>query len=55
MKNIPKRIYLQLGEDCDCKDFNEAMRKHGEDLTWCEDKIHHNDIEYILASERSGK
>ncbi len=45
MKNIPKKIYLQIGEDCDAEDF--AKIRHNE-LTWCEDRICNNDIEYTL-------
>lgn len=42
MKNIPNKIYLNLGEDLeDFEDFNEL----GE-VTWCADKIGDGDIEY---------
>ena len=35
MKNAPKRIYLQLySDEMDC-------------ITWCEDKINKDDVEYI--------
>ena len=42
-KNIPKVIYLQIGEDCEEKDFSDLER-----ITWCEDRINKNDIRYIL-------
>ena len=40
MKEAPKVIYLQIGEDCqgDDIDWSEA--------TWCTDKVFDNDIEY---------
>jgi hypothetical protein len=42
MKNIPKKIYLNLGENIeDFEDFNEL----GE-VTWCVDKVSDGDIEY---------
>ena len=42
MKNIPNKIFLNLGEDLeDFEDFNEL----GE-VTWCADKVNDNDIEY---------
>jgi hypothetical protein len=42
MKNIPKKIYLNLGENIeDFEDFNEL----GE-VTWCTDKVGDGDIEY---------
>ncbi len=44
MKNIPDKIYLQVGADCDADDFNDVYP--GEDITWCADQINDNDIEY---------
>ena len=42
MKNIPNKIFLNLGEDLeDFEDFNEL----GE-VTWCADKVGDGDIEY---------
>lgn len=49
IKNAPKRIYLQVGEDLpknedvNFKDLNE--------VTWCEDKINDSDICYIRAGK----
>lgn len=46
-KNVPKTIYLQVGEDCDNKDdFRELVIQS--DITWCQDKINKNDIRYVL-------
>ena len=46
MKNIPERIYLQIGDltDKDDKniDFNELS-----DVCWCSEKIFKMDIEFI--------
>lgn len=44
MKNIPKKIYLQIDEDGETpEDFKELS-----DVTWCEDRINDSDLEYIL-------
>ena len=49
MKNVPKKIYLQIGEDADLEeDFNELSN---EDITWCKDKINDNDIEYVRVKK----
>lgn len=45
MENIPKAIYLNIGNDItDIQDFNAL-----DDVTWCADKIGKHDIKYILA------
>ena len=49
-KNIPKVIYLQIGEDCEEKDFSDL-----EGITWCEDRINKNDIRYILDKRQIQK
>ena len=43
MKNIPKRIFLNLGEikGLGIKDFNDL------EVTWCVDRIYDSDIEYV--------
>ena len=50
IKNIPNKIYLQVGDnvgwDVDFKELEDT----GE-VTWCSDKIENWDIEYIRASE----
>lgn len=55
MKNIPNKIYLQIGEKADItidnsiNDFNELFRGA---ITWSEDKINKNDIEYKLVKKK---
>lgn len=47
IKNLPKRIYLNLGDGClDDTDFHALS-----EVTWSEDKIADNDVEYIRMSE----
>jgi hypothetical protein len=41
----PERIYLQRHDDCVAEDCGP----HGEDTTWCSDKINEHDVEYIRA------
>lgn len=52
MKNIPQKIYLQIGEDVSIKendsDFNDLAG-----VSWCADKINKTDIEYVLKSEET--
>lgn len=49
MKNIPKKIYLNLGMDEieveNVKDFNELR-----EVTWCEDRQSESDIEYHVSN-----
>ena len=47
MKNTPERIYLQIGDEYEIKDFNEA-----EEVSWCADKIYDSDIEYVRVIKR---
>ena len=44
-KEYPKKIYLQNedGAHPDCDTY------YGEGVTWCEDKINKDDVEYIRA------
>lgn len=45
MRNIPKKIYLQVGDDGpEDIDFNELSQ---EDITWCQSRVDKTDIEYI--------
>lgn len=45
MNNLPQKIYLQIDADGETpEDFNELGG-----VTWCYDKIHGNDIEYVLS------
>jgi len=45
MKNTPKKIYLQVEDVPD--DFNDLS-----EVTWCQDRINKNDIEYVLKSNK---
>ena len=46
MINIPEKIYLQIGDECDSEDFNELS-----EVSWCKDKIYENDIEFVLKEK----
>jgi len=46
MKNIPKKIYLQIGEVEKDDDFKEL------EVTWCSQRIHKNDIVYVRPPKR---
>lgn len=50
MENIeietPKTIYLQIGDEVDLS-FVSFKDLHKDAITWCEDRINVNDIEYI--------
>lgn len=49
MKNLPQKIYLQVdldGESTEGVDFNELGG-----ITWCMDRIHDTDIEYVLVNQ----
>lgn len=50
MKNLPTRIFLQVGEEVDKDtDFNEL---HG--VTWWSDRVFDTDIEYVIRP-RTGR
>jgi len=45
MKNIPEKIYLQVDADGETpENFDELSG-----ITWAAQRIHENDIEYVLA------
>lgn len=51
MKNLPKKIYLQIGGsdvtiDKSTTDWNDLF--HGA-ITWAEHRINDNDIEFVLS------
>ena len=47
MKNIPKKIYLQVDPDDEKpEDFNELFC-----VTWCTERINDSDIEYELSNK----
>lgn len=51
MNNIPKRIYLQVGDLEDSNiDFAELR-----DVTWSAERIYDTDIEYILMPSKAKK
>lgn len=50
MKNIPKKLYLQIGEDTTSKDFNDLDHEY---VTWCSDRTDKTDIEYELVKKKS--
>jgi hypothetical protein len=44
MKNLPQKIFLQVDADGELpEDFSEL-----EVVTWCEERIHETDVEYVL-------
>lgn len=45
MTNIPKTIYLQIGDECPTDDGEDFNKLYG--VSWCADKIFENDIEYV--------
>lgn len=54
MKNVPEKIYLNLGQmtegewdEVKDQDFN-SLRNDWE-ITWCEDKVFEHDIEFVRA------
>ena len=50
MKNIPKKIYLQIGEENSIKDNVDFNELGG--VSWCAEKIHKTDIEYVLKPKK---
>ena len=43
MKNLPEKLYLQIGEEADeSVDFNDLYG-----VSWCDDQIHENDVVYV--------
>jgi hypothetical protein len=51
MKNIPKTIYLQIGDKVQTGDFRELSI---DDITWSTEKINHNDICYKIRMHENG-
>ena len=49
MKNIPNKIYLQVGDDIDLPDDFKSLEPKF--VTWCEDKINKNDLEFSLSTQ----
>jgi hypothetical protein len=51
MKNIPKTIYLQIGDNIQAEDFRELSP---DAITWSTEKINHNDIRYKIRMHEDG-
>ena len=52
MKNVPKKIYLQIDEDADVtinKEVNDFNELYQGAISWCDEKINDNDIEYFKS------
>jgi hypothetical protein len=45
MKNQPNRVYLNIGADGECKDFEELV-----EVTWSDSRINNDDLCYISVS-----
>lgn len=45
MKNKPNKIYLVVGADGECEDFEELR-----EVSWCEDRINDDDLAYLSVS-----
>ncbi len=54
MKNIPNRIYLQIGEDSTQDDDFEKIALDGS-VSWCSDRVNDSDIEYVRAKQGTKK
>ena len=50
MKNVPKEIFLQVGEDIEPDEDFMPCYYVGE-VTWEIDRIHDSDIRYVLPSD----
>ena len=51
MKNIPKKIFLQVGDlEDDNVEFSELS-----DVTWSAERIYKTDVEYILKPSKAKK
>ncbi|MBO9657511.1 MAG: hypothetical protein J7527_01675 [Chitinophagaceae bacterium] len=47
MKDVPQKIYLQVGDDYD----PSLPEKFGDlrEVTWCSNRVHDSDIEYVKS------
>lgn len=48
MKNIPEKIYLQIGEGVTTKEITKTDIAYA---TWHSERVRANDLEYVLASQ----
>ena len=53
MKNIPNKIYLQIGDECDAEDFDECAESY--EVTWSSTRVFDNDIVYYHRKRKNGK
>lgn len=52
MKNIPEKIFLQIGKNCQADDFDELLQS---EITWSTERIWEDDIEFVLATSEKIK
>ncbi len=55
-RNIPPRIFLQIGDILDDQEVGEIDFESYDDqgnITWSSDRVFDRDIEYVLAKPRS--
>jgi len=50
---MPKKIYLQVEDDCDCVDYGTMILKH--EVIWCIEKVNEHDVEYTLTPKKKAK
>lgn len=48
-KNVPTKIFLQIGDDGDLPEDWDFKDSDVEYVTWCANRINETDIEYVLA------
>ncbi len=51
MKNVPRKIFLQVGEETSTKDNVDFKELGG--VSWCTERIHKTDIEYVLKPKKT--
>ena len=52
MKNLPKKIYLNFGDDfIDREDYESTDFRDLSEVTWCEDRIYETDAKYVHESK----
>lgn len=50
IRNLPKEIWLQIGDDEPLEDWEKLPAGH--EISWCEHKIFDNDVRYVLDKRR---
>jgi hypothetical protein len=51
IRDVPDKIYLQIGDEIP----NSVNFKDLDEVTWCEDRINENDIEYVRVKKKNHK